>query len=61
LIEAESQTVLNTVAEHDFQDALRNGRISENGAYAKKETTSGMVVVNRSTVLNQMAATSRKL
>jgi hypothetical protein len=28
-IEAESQAVLNTFTEHDFQDAFKNGRSAE--------------------------------
>jgi hypothetical protein len=39
VIEAESRAVLNTVKEHDFQDAFRNGRNAGNSAYAWKETT----------------------
>jgi hypothetical protein len=38
--EAESQAVLNTLTEHDLQDASKNGRSTGNGAYMKKETTS---------------------
>jgi hypothetical protein len=36
VIEAESQAVLNTLTEHDFQDAIKNGRSAGNGAYALK-------------------------
>jgi hypothetical protein len=32
VIEAESQAMLNTLTEHDFQDAFEIGRISRNGA-----------------------------
>jgi hypothetical protein len=31
VIDTESQAVLNTLTEHDFQDAYTNGRSSENG------------------------------
>jgi hypothetical protein len=40
VIEAESQAVLNSLTEHDFQDAFKNGRSAGNGAYALKETIS---------------------
>jgi hypothetical protein len=36
VMEAESQVVLNTLTEHDFQDAFKNGRSAENGAYKRK-------------------------
>jgi hypothetical protein len=32
VIEAESQAVLNTLTEHDFRDACKNGRSAGNGA-----------------------------
>jgi hypothetical protein len=32
VMEAESQAVLNALAEHDFQDAFKNGRSAGNGA-----------------------------
>jgi hypothetical protein len=35
VIGAESQAVLNTLTEHDFQDALKNGRSAGNGSYAR--------------------------
>jgi hypothetical protein len=35
VIEAESQAVLNTLTEHDFQDAFKNGRSAGNGAYGR--------------------------
>jgi hypothetical protein len=41
----ESQAVLSTLTEHDFQDAFKNGRSSGNGAYARKGTTSRMMVL----------------
>jgi hypothetical protein len=30
--------VLNTLTEHDFQDAFKNGRGAENSAYVRKVT-----------------------
>jgi hypothetical protein len=33
VMEAESQAVLSTLTERDFQDALKNGRSPENGAH----------------------------
>jgi hypothetical protein len=45
--EAESQAALNTLTEHDFQDALKNGRSAGNGAYAQNGTTSRMMVASR--------------
>jgi hypothetical protein len=36
--EAESQALLNTLTEHDFEDALKNSRNAGNGAYALKGT-----------------------
>jgi hypothetical protein len=36
VIEAESQAVLNTLIEQDFQDALKNGRSSGSGAHVRK-------------------------
>jgi hypothetical protein len=38
-IEAETQAVLNSLTEHDFQDAFKNGRSAGNGAYSLKGTT----------------------
>jgi hypothetical protein len=35
-----------TLTEHDFQDALKNGRSSGNGAYTRKETTSRVMVAS---------------
>jgi hypothetical protein len=47
VIEAELQAVLNTITEYDFQDAFKkNGRRSENGAYAWKGTASRVMVVS---------------
>jgi hypothetical protein len=57
VIEAELLTVLNTLTEHDFHDAFKNGMSSGNGAYAGKGTTSRvMVAVGPKLVLDQMAA-----
>jgi hypothetical protein len=40
VIKAESQVVLNTITEHDFQDAFKkNGRSTGNGAYVRKWAT----------------------
>jgi hypothetical protein len=47
VIEAESQTVLNTLAEHDFQDALKKGRNVGNGEYTRKGTTSRVMLASR--------------
>jgi hypothetical protein len=47
VIEAKSQAVLNTLTEHDFQDAYNNGRSAGNGAYARKGTTSRVMVPSR--------------
>jgi hypothetical protein len=44
VIEAESQAVLNTFTEHDFQVAFKHGRSTGNGAYAQKGTTSRVMV-----------------
>jgi hypothetical protein len=44
MIEAESQAVLNR--QHDIQDEFKNGRNSGNGAYARKGTSSKMMVVS---------------
>jgi hypothetical protein len=46
-VEAESQMVLNILTEHDYRDAFKNGRSAGNRAYARKGTTSRMMVVNR--------------
>jgi hypothetical protein len=36
VIEAESQAVLETLTEHDFHEAFKNGRSTGNGAYLWK-------------------------
>jgi hypothetical protein len=43
--EAELQAVLNSLTEHDLQDAFRNGRSAGKGAYKWKGTTSRVMVV----------------
>jgi hypothetical protein len=47
VMEAESQAVLNTLTEHDLQDAFKNGRSAGNGAYTRKENTWWVVVASR--------------
>jgi hypothetical protein len=44
LIEAESQTVLNTLTEHDSQDAVKVDKNFGNSAYAQKGDTSKLVM-----------------
>jgi hypothetical protein len=58
VIEAESQAVLNTLTEHNFQDAVKNDRSTGNGAYVWKGTTSRVMVglVGPKLVFYQMAA-----
>jgi hypothetical protein len=46
VIMAESQSVLNILTEHDFQDAFKNGRSAGNGAYSQKGTTSRVMMAN---------------
>jgi hypothetical protein len=50
MTEAESQTMLNTLTEHGFQDAFRNGRSAWNSAYAQKGPTVRLLVAERSKV-----------
>jgi hypothetical protein len=45
--EAESRAVLNTLTEHCFQDAYKNGRRAGNDAYARKGTTSSVMVASK--------------
>jgi hypothetical protein len=45
--EAESQTVLNTLREHDFQDAFKKWQKPWNCAYARKGTTSKVMAASR--------------
>jgi hypothetical protein len=47
VIEAESRAVLNTLTEHYFQDAFKNSRSAWNGEYARKGTTSRVMVASR--------------
>jgi hypothetical protein len=47
VLEAELQAVLNALTEHNFQDALKNGRSAEYGAYMRKGTTSRVMVASR--------------
>jgi hypothetical protein len=47
VIEAESQAVLNTLTEHDFQEAFNSGSSAGNGAYTRKGTTSRVMVASR--------------
>jgi hypothetical protein len=39
VIEAESQAVMNIRTEHDFQNAFKNGRSSENGAHGRSKVS----------------------
>jgi hypothetical protein len=48
--EEESQAVLNTLTEQDFQDAFKNGRNAGNDGYARKESTSRVMVASSSKV-----------
>jgi hypothetical protein len=50
VMEAESQEVLNTLAEQDFQDAFKKRQHSGNDSYARKGTTSRVMVASRSKV-----------
>jgi hypothetical protein len=45
--EAESQAILNTLSEHDFQHAFKNGRGAGNSAYAWKGSTSRVMAASR--------------
>jgi hypothetical protein len=57
VIEAESQAVLNTLTEHDFQDAFKNCRNAGNSVYGRKGTTSRVMVASRPKVsFDEMAA-----
>jgi hypothetical protein len=47
VIETEPQAVLNTLTEHDFQDAFKNGRSTGNSAYSWKGTTFRVMVTSR--------------
>jgi hypothetical protein len=57
VMEAELQAVLNTLTEHGYHDAFRNGRRGGNSAYARKGTASKVTVGSRPKVsFDQMAA-----
>jgi hypothetical protein len=47
VIETESLAVLNTLTDHDFEDAFKNGKNAGNGAYAQKGTTSRVMAASR--------------
>jgi hypothetical protein len=47
MMEAESQAVLNTLKQHNFQDAFKNHRSAGNGAYTGKRNTSRKMVAIR--------------
>jgi hypothetical protein len=47
VIEAESQSVMNTPTEHDFQDAFKNGRSAGNSAYMWTGITSRVTMASR--------------
>jgi hypothetical protein len=57
VIKAESQAVLNTLTEHDFQDTFKNGRSAGNDPYARKGTTTGVMVASRPKVIFDQMAT----
>jgi hypothetical protein len=44
MIEAEFWAVLNTLTDHDFHDAFKNGRSPENSAHVQKGATSRVMV-----------------
>jgi predicted Zn-dependent protease len=50
VIEAESQVMLNTLSEHNFQDAFKKWQKIGNGAYMQKETTSRVMEASRTKV-----------
>jgi hypothetical protein len=61
VMEAESQAVLNTLTEQDFQDGFKNGRIAVNGAYWWKGNTSRVMwPINPKLVFVQAADQFRK-
>jgi hypothetical protein len=56
VIEAESQAVLYTFREHNFQNTFKNGRSTGNGAYTLKRNTSRVMVASTpKLVFDQMA------
>jgi hypothetical protein len=46
VIEAESQALLNTFTEQDFQVAFKNGRSTGNSEYVQKRTILRVIVAN---------------
>jgi hypothetical protein len=51
VIDAESQAVLNTLTEHDFQDAFKNDREAGKCVYVQKGTASRMMVASSNKVI----------
>jgi hypothetical protein len=47
VMDAESQAVLNTLTERNFQDPFKNGRSDGNGTYTWKGTTLRVMMANR--------------
>jgi hypothetical protein len=47
VMEVESQAVMNSLTEHGFQEAFKNGRSDWNGAFARKGTTSSVMAASR--------------
>jgi hypothetical protein len=45
--EAESQVVQNTLTQHEFQDAFKNGKSAGKRVYALKGTTLRVIVASR--------------
>jgi hypothetical protein len=57
VIDAESRTVLNSLSEHELQDAFKNGRHVGTAAYARKRPTSRVMMASRPKInSDQMAA-----
>jgi hypothetical protein len=48
---AELQAVLDTFAEHDFQNEFKNARSAGNGAYERKCTTLTVMVASRPKII----------
>jgi hypothetical protein len=46
VIEAESQVMLIIINENDFQDAFKNDRSAENVEYARRRTTSRVILAS---------------
>jgi hypothetical protein len=51
-MEAKSQAVPNTLTEHDFKDAFKNGRSAGNCTFARKGVTSKLIVAIRSKIMD---------